>query len=355
MKIRISLVVFWILSLNANSLIAQDEMQTDTFSFLFEGKRLNGILDIPTHQSPRGIIVIIHGDGKTNVVAGRWYYDIRTHFANLGFSCCVWDKAGCGKSEGEYTQQGVHISAKEASCAIDELKHRNIAGSNKIGLWGISRAGWICPLIIKEYRDIAFWISVSGTDDKENFAYQLETNLRIEGKSEFDINRLVNAWYKGNEIYRKGGYASEYFKATKSLREDSICQKLWGYSNDKIDTTDFAKYQLIFINENHQFDKETGLMVYVPDFDILLKSIQCPVLAIFGEKDAHVDWTKTKALYSKTIPNLTIKTLPYCNHGIQKCKNGGLSEWNRNNNIWQPCDGYYDAMITWLTEIKNKK
>jgi len=87
----------------------------------------------------------------------------------------------------------------------------------------------------------------------------------------------------------------------------------------------------------------------------VLFEIHCPVLAIFGEKDAHVDCRKTVALYRKTmlsavIADLVIRTLLDDNHGIQQDANGGVREAGT---LWaegKHCEGYYDMMIKWLRE-----
>ena len=101
---------------------------------------------------------------------------------------------GCGKSEGTFdAQQPVENSADEAVAAIDQLIAMKVAGVETIGCWGLSRAGWIVPLINERYP-IDFWISVSGTNDKENFGYLLKENLLIEGKSPAEAERLYQAW-----------------------------------------------------------------------------------------------------------------------------------------------------------------
>ncbi|MGA2408735.1 MAG: prolyl oligopeptidase family serine peptidase [Bacteroidales bacterium] len=336
----------------ALNLYGQGKIQTDTFTFVSEGKRLSGILDMPIGQEPSSIVIIVQGYGKSNIVAGKGFDGLRTHFVQSGLACCVWDKPGCGKSEGDFDiNQTVQSSAKEVIAAIEELKHRNIPASTKIGLWGISRAGWICPLVIQEYPSIAFWISVSGTDDKENFPYLLESNLRIEGRGESQIKTLVEEWYRGNEVFRSGGSVEEYLKATQNLQKDSFCISNFGYGG-KINPEEYMKNQSKFINEHHTFDEKTGLMIYVPNFQETLNKIQCPVLAIFGEKDTRVDWRKTIVLYKETIgknqnPKLTIKTFPDGDHGITKSKTGGIIE--KKDNL-QMCDGYYEIMITWLKE-----
>jgi hypothetical protein len=54
----------------------------------------------------------------------------------------------------------------------------------KIGLWASAAPDGIAPLAMAQDPGIGFWISVSGTDDKENFPYFIESNFRIEGRSE---------------------------------------------------------------------------------------------------------------------------------------------------------------------------
>jgi len=325
------------------------QMKTEKFEFKYNGNMLIGFLDLPEGRDPSGIVILVPGYGKTNFGEHNWYYDsLRSNITQIGFACCEWDKTGCGKSEGDFDfSQPVQSSAKEVLAAIEELIHRNISGSNKIGLWGISRAGWICPLVIGEYPSIAFWISVSGTDDKENFGYLLESNFRIEGRSEAQTQLLISEWHKGNDIFRKGGSFEEYQMATQILRKDT----LWlSVSGEQYTKEGYLRNQKQFINEHHEFDEETGLMIYVPNFRETLKKINCPVLAIFGEKDANVDWRKTMVLYRETIGNnknvsLAIKTLPDCNHSIIKCKTGGIHEKMNN---WEYGDKYLEIIRTWL-------
>jgi uncharacterized protein len=325
------------------------KMRTENFEFEYNSNKLSGFLNLPDGRDPSGIVILVPGYGKTNIGEHNWYFDsLRVNFTQLGLACCEWDKAGCGKSEGTFDpNQPVQRSAEEVVAAIEELKRRNISGSDKIGLWGISRAGWICPLVIRDYPSITFWISVSGTDDKENFGYLLESNFRIEGRSEEQTRLLMSEWREGNDLFRKGGSFEEYQKATQILRQDP----LWlSVSGEQYTQEGWLRNQKQFINEGHQFDEETGLMIYVPDFRKTLMNIGCPVLAIFGEKDANVDWRKTMTLYGETIgvnknSKLTIKTFPDCNHSIIKCKTGGIHE---KLSKWECGDGYLETIRTWL-------
>jgi pimeloyl-ACP methyl ester carboxylesterase len=327
-------------------------IKTDTISFLFEGKRLRGFLDLPENTRPSGIVILVPGYGKTNFGEANWYYDsLRSNFTRAGFGCFQWDKAGCGNSEGVFdADQPVENSAKEVVAAINELKRRTVPGIDKIGLWGISRAGWICPLVIQQYPFISFWISVSGTDDKENFGYLLESNFRIEGRSEKQTQLLVTEWKKSTEIFRKGGSFEKYQQATQNLRQDSFWISVTGTPAIK---AEYEQNQKKFIIEHHPFDEASGLMIYIQNFSAVLRKINCPVLAVFGERDKNVDWRKTRDLYSETIgknknSSLTVRILQNCNHSLIKCKTGGLHE---KIVTWQYCDDYFPTINSWLKEL----
>jgi hypothetical protein len=338
-----------VIFLAVHGMFGSEKIKTENFEFKYDGNILAGFLDLPEGRAASGIVILVPGYGKTNFNEHHWYYDsLRSTFIQLGFACCAWDKAGCGKSEGAFdVNQSVQSSAKEVLAAIEELQHRTISGAQKIGLWGISRAGWICPLVIQEYPAIAFWISVSGTDDNENFGYLLESNFRIEGRSETQTQLLISEWRQGNDLFRKGGSFEEYQKATQILRQDTFWLSV---SGGQYTQEGYLRNQKQFISEHHVFDEETGLMIYVPHFRETLEKIHCPVLAIFGEKDANVDWRKTMALYRETIGSkknarLTMKSLPDCNHSMIKCKTGGIHE---TINKWEYGDGYLETIKAWL-------
>ena len=343
-------ILTFILSMLICCVSGYAEMRTNTFAFFFEGKKYSGLVDIPEQKKATAMIILVPGSGKTDIVAGHGFHDIRSRFTEQGFACLVWDKAGCGKSEGVFNyNQTIQNSASEVIAAINEATLRNVPGSEKIGLWGISRAGWICPLVIEKYP-IAFWISISGTDDKESFGYLLERNFLIEGRSKSPTKKLINEWRRGIEIARTGGSFEENLNATENLRKDSFYIYINGNS---IPTKErYLRWQKKFQTGENIVDEKTGLLIYVPEFAKLLGKVNCPVLALFGEKDSNVDWQKTRDLYKKTIgknrnASLTIKVLPDCNHNILKCKTGGYREKLANR---QPCDGYYDVMSLWLTE-----
>jgi uncharacterized protein len=331
----------------------EDLLSTEEFYFTFDNIRYSAEIGRAKNSQPIATIVIIPGHGRTDFVGGGHYYELRQFFSQLGFATLVWDKKGCGKSEGTYEHhQSVENSALEAIAAIEAFKQVDNRASKEIGLWGISRGGWICPLIINGYPLIAFWISVSGTDQFDNFRYMVETNLRIEGRNGDYVKAVMKEWDHYVRVLRNGGESYEQFVySTEKLFNDPFYISL---GEKRVSEAEFNASQEYYRNSGDKFNEETGLRILIADFEKVLNKVECPVLAVFGEMDSQVNWRKARALYQSTIgkndrTKLEIKSLPDCNHNIMKCETGGLFE-NLGKYNGEVCDGYYDSMKAWLTK-----
>ncbi|MEM1257130.1 MAG: alpha/beta fold hydrolase [Bacteroidota bacterium] len=326
--------------------------QSQGVTFDFEGVTLNGVLT-QTKSTPKGLVVIVHGSGRTNAVAQDWHGDVRHALAQAGYATYMYDKQGCGKSEGTFDyNQPVQKSAQEVIAAIEALKAAKIPGSHTIGLWGISRAGWINPLVINTYPGIKFWISISGVYARENFNYLLEENLLLEGIPKDSVDLLVKEWAQGNRIMHAGGSFEAAQAATQNLRKNGFLNRF--NNGNQITKEAYAAYQKDFMKE--VFDEATGQQIYIADFDKILSKIDCPVLAVFGEKDKNVDWRITKALYEKTLGpkgRLTIHSYPSANHNLFDCKTGGFFEFQDHKLPYIRPEGYLEGMKEWLDHLEN--
>ena len=342
----ISFIFLTLLVIETN---AQSEQKLMDFDF--DGVKLSGVLNSPKDAEPKGIVLIIHGDGQTNAVEGNWWYDVRIAIIKAGYATYMWDKTGCGNSEGIY-QDGrpVKNEAQEVIAAIENLKHHEIKGSEKIGLWGISRAGWINPIVIDQYENIDFWISVSGVDDDETFKYLLEENLRINGHPEDSVELMVSEWHDGILLSRGGASYNYYLTATKNLRNNKFWKKI---SNGGVGKERYYASQK-YLQES-KLDKDSELPLYVENFSEMLSDINVPVLALFGETDMTVDWKKTKLLYQESMadnPQLTIKTFSNCNHNMWQAETGGIYEFEESGWEYIRCDGFLDSITNWLNQLK---
>lgn len=363
-KAFISSTLLVLSSLTTGTASASIGYTTESFSFLSAGNNLDGIISRPENGEAASILILAHSYGPTNVVEGDGFKEIRSRFTAQGISVVVWDKPGCGKSEGEFDiNQPIGSSADEIVAAVIALKESKEPGSDRIGLIGFSRGGWIAPVAISRQPDISFWISVSGTDNFENWGYLLRSNLALEDYSAAEINIVYNEWINGNLIFNEGGSYEQYLSATRNFRQNKFVQKLTGQSyvehtpgTREYDTAraEYLSNQKKYRALGFTFDDETGLPIVVQDFDQVLKSISGPVLAIFGDNDRHVNWRTTKALYERTIganepSKLSVKVFEGADHSIRMGKTGGFFE-PHSEDYWKLpyAEGYYEVMIEWV-------
>lgn len=326
-------------------------MTTEKFSFQANGKNVVGMISLPDSGEVNSIVIYVHGYGSTNVVEGNWYYDMRERFARWGIALVIWDKPGCGESEGEFdVNQPVASSAEEVIAAAQALKTRKIPGANKIGLWSLSRGGWIAPIAITREPLFDYWISVSGPTAEENFKYLLEENFRVNGKSKPEVALLVGEWQAAFDAIRLGKSYEAYLNSDKNLRQNKFYKELTGGAQP-YDERAFLNEQKRYLSGEYKVNSESGLFVYVEQFPEMLSALNIPVLAIYGELDTNIDWRKSKVLYERTIgksASLTVRSFPKADHMIKKSETGGIREAQSINYSAPYVEGYYDTMLDWL-------
>ena len=327
----------------------------ETTDFVFEsnGIELSGIFDTPKDRPAKALILFVHGYGETDIRANQSYADLRKRFGDIGIASAVWDKPGQGRSKGTFDiNQSVYESAQEVIDAAATLREMKAPGAAKIGIWGISRAGWIAPLAMEEDPDLDFWISVSGVVGEDNFPYLLLSNLPYEGGSAEEAARLSEQWQDGCAIQRNGGSYDSYLEATSTLRTNAYILQMRGPWQTR---EQFEAQQSVCANGTCEgIDDVYCSYIYVPDFDETLSTIDADVLALFGEKDLNVDWRQTLALYEQTIgqnprASLSMKTFPDADHNLNIAETGSLQEMQTMISR-QKSSGYFDLQIAWLQE-----
>ncbi len=105
----------------------------------------------PASVKPKAAVVFVHGSGPQTR-----NLDIAKRFADDGIISLVYDKRGVGKSGGDYESkqsvsgQNIDLLANDSLAAANFLGSYHASEGLKIGLSGISQAGWIVPLAAKK-------------------------------------------------------------------------------------------------------------------------------------------------------------------------------------------------------------
>ena len=127
--------------------------------------RLSYRLDLPARTGRVPAVVFGHGSGRQHKGSCRFLAD---HFLSRGFATLCYDKRGVGESTGTFVFVGANDSipvfddlASDLAAGVAFLRSQPEIDSARIGLAGVSQAGWIVPIAAAESKP-AFMILLVG-------------------------------------------------------------------------------------------------------------------------------------------------------------------------------------------------
>jgi pimeloyl-ACP methyl ester carboxylesterase len=263
---------------------------------------LAGVLVTPKSAGPHPAIVMLHGSGDN---FRAWYTYPADYFARLGFSVLYFDKRGNGKSTGDWHDVGFESLAEDGIAGVHFLQSRPEIDKKRVGMWGISQAGWIMTYAAWKSPDVAFVISISGGSipvEREGY-WDFEWKLRTAGFSEEDVSKAVNLLKMDNAVTRTRQGHAELIAAVKTSSSEPWFKKM-GWLADGVNGDSRNHYARIL-----DFNPQT----YLPE-------VNAPILWLDGDNDeswptteAHGYLKKVKAERNK---DWTLHVFSSATHGI---------------------------------------
>jgi pimeloyl-ACP methyl ester carboxylesterase len=131
-----------------------------------DGARLAFTLDLPPGTGPFPAVVAGHGSGRITRDQLTW---LSSRLTALGFAVLRFDKRGVGASTGTFVFVGTKDSptvfpqlAGDVAAGVRFLRTRPEIDPRRIGLVGMSQAGWILPLAARALGGVPFMVLLSG-------------------------------------------------------------------------------------------------------------------------------------------------------------------------------------------------
>ncbi|UCE20882.1 MAG: alpha/beta hydrolase [Candidatus Aminicenantes bacterium] len=324
-----------------HAMITDQAIRHEIKKFVFEPGHFKvvGELRIPSGEGKYPLVIMVHGDGPAYKT---YFFTLKKCFLQAGYATLMWDKPGFGQSTGKFSQ--AHLRAERAEILLDAIRHVKChpsIDSNRIGVWGISQAGYVIPMAYPKTEDISFMIMVgcAGEDGIHQTAYLIRRQLEFEGVTEEEARQAENHFI---QIFYAKTFEG-YIKHAKPLYDNPVQRKM-GFVSALWDETNWKPHS----PESEAF--------YNP-IDIIEK-ITIPVLAFFGEKDTQVDPIQGVEAYKKALTkagnkNFRVELIPNADHNIILCKTGSMRERrSRSSKEWQNyAPEYLEIMEEWLKKI----
>lgn len=270
---------------------------------------LSGTLYLPDVDGVCPAIVFVHGSGPQDRFGYRIYSDL---FARAGLAVLSYDKRGTGTSTGDWQQADFDALAGDVLAGVKLLQSRSGIRKDRIGLFGISQAGWIIPLAASLNDDISFGIVISGSSvsPANQELWRRSNNLRflkIDERLLPAIQQGISLGYQWDELHKRGEFPIP-------------CP--FGHS---------------------------GLDMYFQP-EARIRQLKQPFLVIYGSADTLAPPHEGAATWSRLLQeggnrDSTVKVFPHGTHGMLIAAATG----NPREVLREPrfVPGYLDTLISW--------
>jgi uncharacterized protein len=297
------------------------------------GVKLAGTLTVPRGEGPVPAVILITGSGAQDrdetILGHKPFLVLADDFTRRGVAVLRVDDRGVGGSTGSVRSSTSDDFAGDVLAGVAFLKGRKEIDPKKIGLIGHSEGGIIAPIAAARSKDVAFIVLMAGTGlpATEILRAQGQLILKANGASESQLKlqrdaqkRLIDiiAQEKDEKVAQAKLAAAikDILAAMPESERKALGEAGGGLSEAAV----------------NQFNNAWFRSYLARDPRSTLRTVQCPVLAINGEKDLQVPAKENLAEIDKAIKaggNCNVKTveLPGLNHLFQPCKTGSPSEY----------------------------
>jgi alpha/beta superfamily hydrolase len=315
--------------------------------------KLAGTLTMPSGKGPFKAVIMITSSGAQNrneeLMGHKPFLVIADFLSRNGIAVLRYDDRGVGGSQGNYSEATSEDLATDAEAALNYLKNNPKINQKEIGLIGHSEGGLIAPIVASSRPDVGFIVSLAGpgVTGQQIILRQTQEISRISGQQENVIKETVETNKRLYAVLRKEKDNKKAEIKILALYKEILVKK----KTSKEDTEKAV----------NQLKMTFGSNIYtwfryfiVTDPARFWKRVECPVLALNGEKDLQVSAKENLPAIEKALKssgNKSVKTvkLPDLNHLFQHCKTGLPAEYSSIEETFSP--GALKIISDWIMAL----
>jgi len=295
-----------------------------TFSGGADGIVLAGTLTLPKGEGPFPAVLLIAGSGPQDrdesLASHRPFLLIADAFTRKGIAVLRCDKRGVGKSTGNPDTATTMDLAADSKAALAYLKSRKEIDGTRIGLLGHSEGAIIAPYLAGHSKDVKWLVLLAApaTNGEQTLLNQSELIGRAGGLSDEQLDASLGFDQAAYALVRKekdpNTLAEKLVALVKESGLDAALPPAALETQLRMLTSPWFRFFL--------------------DYDPLpnLKAVNCPVLALYGQKDLQVAAKANLPLLKKAFQDsmntqAETRELPDLNHLFQHAYTGTPAEY----------------------------
>ena len=286
-----------------------------------------GDLRLPEGTAPFPVVLFVHGDGPADRLGSGSYLPIMDRILQAGYATFAWDKPGTGESTGLFDERHLHEQRAQILLdAIEAMKKRPDIDPSRIGLWGVSQAGYVMPRALAQSQDIAFMICIScaAMSSYDQMAFQVTALALCDGVPEEKVDQKT-------ALLARLDNARTYQTYEEYLDYRRVLNNLAGLLPAPVNDWPILPERSW---QNNPLYPE-GLWNPIG----VIEQARIPILAIFGDRDRQIDPLQAAYAYRKALkqagnPLSRVELFPGANHGIAVTETGCPNDDSQRMNQW---------------------
>ncbi len=311
---------------------------------------LAGTLTIPQGAGPFPAAVLVGGSGPTDrdetIAEHKPFLVLADFLTRKGVAVLRYDKRGIGQSKGNFASATVTDLARDAQAALAYLRTRKEVDPKRLGIVGHSEGGILASFAATQSSD-ANWVvlmATPATTGERTLLRQSELLARAVGLPEEQITQSLAFNRKAYAAVRSERDLAALAKKLQTLVDQS------GLASAVPPAALQAQLRMMTSPWFREF----------LDYDPLpaLGELQCPVLALSGDRDLQVDSLENVPLLRKAYEtsgnkDFTVVEIEGVNHLFQKAQSGVPALYGAIEETMAP--EVLESVSSWITDHVAKK
>ena len=306
---------------------------------------INGTLTLPTDAVSKAVVILLTGSGRQDrdetIFRHKPFKVIADYLTRAGYAVFRYDDPPYST----FAKQTTFDFARQAQVVFDTLSARPELAGSPVGFLGHSEGGMVAWIAAAAQPKTAFVISLAGmgTPISEILLYQ---NRAIGEKAGFPEEQLRSNDQLNSSIYKIMEKAKTPEAAGKKLDAffKNYMKKMTDEQRKEAHLTDIERTAIrAQLTSPWMFT-----LFHIQPVDYL-KQVQCPVLALNGDRDLQVEAASNLAGIKAGLlksPSVTCRTLSGLNHLMQECETGIVEEYGAIEQTMSP--QVLEMMAEWL-------